>query len=190
MYQDIWINGELIQKGERECADRYEIIKSYCQNLPQPFSVLDIGANMCYFGIRLSEDFECSVLAFEFHQFEKRKEIVDLQKGDRISYVKKKLKFKNIMELPYFNVILALSVLHHVQEPIGAWIGRLTKRCDHLIIEHAEEDSTRPAIRTDYTLPEGGKIIGYGESHLKENFKRKIIVYAEKSSLQRTSCSY
>lgn len=177
MYQDIWLNGKLIEKGERECEQRYSVIKSYLDTV-QPKSILDIGANMCYFGIRLSEDFDCSVMAFEFHQYEKRKAIVDQQKGERITFIKKKLKFKNIEGLPHFDVILALSVLHHVQEPIGAWISRLKYKCDHLIIEHAENDSKRPAIRTGYVLPDGYEVIGHGDSHLREGFKRKILVYA------------
>ncbi len=182
MYQDIWLNGTMIEKGERECEQRYQVIKSYLQD-KRVQSVLDIGANMCYFGIRLSEDFGCGVVAFEFHQFEKRKEIVDQQRGDKITFIKKKLKFKNILDLPRFDVILALSVLHHVQEPIGAWIGRLRSRCDHLIIEHAENDSTRPAVRKDYELPDGYDVIGYGDSHLQKDFKRKIIVYAGKNAI-------
>lgn len=183
IYQDTWKDGELVQKGKRECASRYEVVRKFCEeNFHEPFSVLDIGANMCYFGIRLIEDFGCNVLAFEFHQFEKRKAAIGDVPG--LSFIKKKLKFDEILELPRFDLILALSVLHHVQEPIGMWISRLTLRCKHLIIEHAESDSTRPAVRTNYTLPDGGKIIGYGDSHLQENFKRKIIVYAGRNDQQ------
>lgn len=179
MYQDIWLNGQLIEKGERECEHRYEVIRHYLKGIDLNVkSILDVGANMCYFGIRLSEDFDCEVVAYEFHQFEKRKAIIDQQKGDKITYVKRKLKLKNISRLPKFDVILALSVLHHVQEPIGLWIEQLKLRCQVLIIEHAEYDSKRPSIRKDYILPNGYEVIGYGDSHLQENFKRKIIVYA------------
>ena len=66
-YQDSW-DGKVIEAGKRECASRYEIVKSVCSELKQPFSVCDIGANMNYFGIRLIEDFDCLVMSFEFHQ--------------------------------------------------------------------------------------------------------------------------
>ena len=68
IYQDTWVNGKLTQKGIRDCAGRYEVIKNFCLKFTEPFTVCDIGANMAYFGLRLIEDFGCSVIAFEFDQ--------------------------------------------------------------------------------------------------------------------------
>jgi hypothetical protein len=45
---------------------------------------------------------------------------------------------------------------------------------DNLIVEMAGEDSTRPETRKEYIIPEG-KILGYGDSHLKK-YKRPIIL--------------
>lgn len=105
-YQDVWLNGRLIESGARNCEDRYNSIKLFCQNnLKRGFTVLDIGANMCYFGIRLIEDFNAGVVAFEFHQFEERRRIVSKQKTDRLIFINKKV---SLSDLKIFSQIIEI----------------------------------------------------------------------------------
>jgi hypothetical protein len=177
-YQDTWINGELQEKGIRECASRYGIIKAFCTELPQPFTVCDIGANMSYFGLRLIEDFGCSVIAFEFHQYEEREKIIRMDKTNKLMYLKRKISLSDLSILNsccHFNLVLALSVLHHVPGSIREWIAQLHKLGDNLIIETALSDSKRTETRKEYEIPDG-KVLGYGDSHLQKDFKRPIIL--------------
>jgi len=53
-YQDIYINGVTLCSGKRECEKRYYIIKDYflSEKVSAP-AVMDIGANMAYFGLKL-----------------------------------------------------------------------------------------------------------------------------------------
>jgi hypothetical protein len=177
-YQDIWINGRVTELGKRECSARYEIIKQFCTTLKQPFTVCDIGANMAYFGLRLIDDFDCYVIAFEFHQFEERAKIISLNKTTKLIYMNRKISLIDLdilKQFCHFNLILALSVLHHVPGSVREWIAKLQEFTDNLIIEVALSDSKRTETRKEYIIPEG-KILGYGDSHLKENFKRPIIL--------------
>jgi hypothetical protein len=177
-YQDIWINGQVTESGKRECAERYEIIKQFCTTLKQPFTVCDIGANMAYFGLRLLDDFDCYVIAFEFHQFEERSKIISLNKTTKLIYMDRKISLQDVdilKQFCHFNLILALSVLHHVPGSVKEWIVKLREFSDNLIIEMALEDSKRSETRKEYIIPEG-TILGYGDSHLKTNFKRPIIL--------------
>ena len=177
-YQDVWINGQVTEAGKRECANRYEIIKQFCITLKQPFTVCDIGANMAYFGLRLIDDFDCYVIAFEFHQFEERAKIISLNKTAKLIYMNRKISLTDLdilRQFCHFNLILALSVLHHVPGSVKEWIEKLKSFTDNLIVEMALNDSARPATRKEYFVPDG-KILGYGDSHLKENFKRPIIL--------------
>jgi SAM-dependent methyltransferase len=178
-YQDIWVNGKCISKGKRDSASRYEIIRTYCTVFNKPFTVLDIGANMCYFGLRLIEDFNCNVVAFEFDQFQDRLKYIKQNKTDKLLFINHKLHLNDLKIMntcAHFDLILALSVLHHVSEPINLWIQELRKLADNVIIEFALEDSKRVAIRKNYTIPNDSVILGYGDSHLKENFKRPIVL--------------
>lgn len=182
MYQDIWRNGKLIQAGDRECQNRYEIIKSFCElKFHEPFSVCDIGANMAYFGIRLIEDFDCWVMAFEFHQFENRvKEINKNKLGNKLMYINRKITLNDLSVMNHcckFDLILATSVLHHVTEPVQLWIDGMKNMCKYLIVEFAGVDSELTTKRKEYILPPDGIVIGHGDSHLEDNFKRPIILY-------------
>lgn len=179
IYQDTWVNGKCIQKGERNCEARYEIIKSVCATYHSGFSVLDIGANMCYFGLRLIEDFNCTVMAFEFDHFDLRLKNVQANKTDRLILLKRKLSITDIRILSsscHFDFVLCLSVLHHLPGNTSEWIKEIRKLGSNTIIEFALNDSTRPSVRKDYHMPDDGEIIGYGDSHLKQNFKRPIIL--------------
>jgi len=173
-YQDIW-DGHLLTPGRRECANRYKIIKTFCGTLKEPFTVCDIGANMNYFGMRLTEDFNCKVMSFDFHQFETREYLVKRNKN--IMFLKRKVSLTDLELLnscAHFNLVLALSVLHHLPGDSSQWVEQFKKLGDNLIMEIALSDSTRPAIRKNYKVPDS-TVLGYGDSHLK-NFKRPIIL--------------
>ena len=177
-YQDTWINGKCVEKGKRDCDARYQIVKSFCENSP-PKTVLDIGSNMNYFGLRLIEDFRCSVVAFEFDHFDLRKRIVDANKTSNLILLKRKLSLKDLEILRsccHFDLVLAMSVMHHLPNPINEWIRLFKEIGDNVIAEYALEDSERTKTKHGYSIPEDGTLMGYGDSHLKNNFKRPIIL--------------
>jgi len=175
-YQDSWQQGNKVETGVRECVARYEIIKNFCSRLKQPFTVCDIGANMNYFGLRLTEDFQCTVMSFEFHQFEMRETLV--KNNPNIFFVNKKLSLvnlKTLTKLIHFDVVLALSVLHHLPGDSNEWVKEFSNLGNNTILELALKDSAMVKTKTNYRKPKG-KIIGYGDSHLKNNFKRPIFL--------------
>lgn len=182
MYQDVWLNGRLVKQGYRSCQSRYTIIKEFCQQYfhGQPFTVCDIGANMAYFSIRLIEDFDASVIAFEFHEYQKRQAILKRQKTTRLMYVNRKVSLTDLGILSYstkFDLALGLSVLHHVVGSAEQWIAAMRKLSRVTIVEMALSDSKRTVGKTGYRIPEGGVVIGHGESHLEEGFRRPMIAF-------------
>lgn len=177
-YQDTWINGERTDNGYRDCEKRYDIIKSFCNSLPAKFTVCDIGANMAYFDIRLIEDFGCYCAAFEFDQYEKRKKIIPAYKT--LMYINRKISLSDLCIMnksSHYDLVLALSVLHHVPGSVTEWIRQLRQLGDNLIVEFALSDSKRTSTRKEYQIPEDGTLLGYGNSHLKDKFLRPIILY-------------
>lgn len=178
-YQDIWLNGKTTQRGTRECESRYEIVKQFCsERLGKNFSVLDIGANMAYFDIRLIEDFNAVALAFEFHQYDKRAEIIKKQNTNRLMYINRKVQLddiKNMRCMCNFDLVLAMSVLHHLSEPSNEWIAALKGVGKYVIAELAGGDSGRYQYK--HKIDFEYKILGYADSHLKENYKREIVLF-------------
>jgi 2-polyprenyl-3-methyl-5-hydroxy-6-metoxy-1,4-benzoquinol methylase len=180
IYQDTWINGKCEQKGKRSCSDRYQIVKNICHSFNKEFTVLDIGANMCYFGLRLIEDYNCNVIAFEFDHFDMRKSIIDKNKTDKLMFLNRKIQLSDIKLLnktSHFDLILALSVIHHLPDKIDEWIVEFRKLADNVIIEFALDDSNRVNSRKNYIIPNDGILIGYGSSHLKKDFKRPMYLF-------------
>lgn len=179
IYQDTWVNGRLVAKGQRDCASRYEIVKKACQPYGSGFSVLDIGANMCYFGLRLIEDFNCTVMAFEFNSFEMRERHVKSNATNRLILLKRKLTVLDLSMMSnfcHFDFVLMMSVLHHLPGNSTEWLNAARKIGDNVIVEFALDDSTRVAVRDGYNIPDDATVIGYGDSHLKQNFKRPIVL--------------
>ena len=184
IYQDTWTKGKAAEKGYRECAARYEIVKAFCERFSGPFTVCDIGANMCYFGLRLTEDFpSCSVMAFEFDHFAMRQ--AHVAKTERLILLNRKLSIKDIRELSHFcrfDVVLAMSVMHHLPGDSGEWLEAFRILGRNIIAEFAGNDSARPAIRKGYGVPSDAVVLGYGGSHLKQDFQRPIVLISSKEN--------
>jgi len=181
-YQDQWIKGQLAVKGIRECASRYEIIKSFCaqQYDRRPFTVCDIGANMCYFGLRLTEDFpKCSIVAFEFDHFDLRADHVKKNRVNRLLLLNHKLDLNALTVLGSscrFDIVLALSVLHHIGDEFDAWLLALRKLGTHIIAEFAAKDSRSRKQSQNHRVPADAIVLGYGDSHIKRGTQRPIVL--------------
>lgn len=179
-YQDIWVNGKCIQKGKRDCENRYKIVHAFCKNsFLDSFTVLDIGANMCYFGLRLIEDFNATVIAFEFDQFEMRNAIINKNKTSRLMFLRRKLSIPDLQilaKISHFDLVLAMSVMHHLPGDHQEWLQILKLLGKNIIIEYALTDSTRSALRKNYIIPSNAKWLGYADSHLNKNINRPIVL--------------
>lgn len=64
----------------------------------------------------------------------------------------------------------------------AGWVSLMRAMSRFTIVEVALEDSTR-ALKRGITIPDGGEIIGYGDSHLSKGFKRPIIAYRNERSV-------
>lgn len=179
-YQDKWVLGKVIEEGDRECTRRYGIIRDFCKSLgKEKFSVCDIGANWCYFDFRLTQEFSgCSVVAFEFRVTKAVRDLVRHNKADRIVLLDHKIhlsEMKVLGEVCSFDVVLALSVIHHLQEPVDELIDGFLKLGQHVIVEFAGDDSAR---ETAPPSRHQGKLLGYGDSHLLDGYQRPIVVFS------------
>lgn len=179
-YQDVWLNGRLLQRGYRECESRYEIIRAFCSTnfSDGKFSVCDIGAASCYFGLRLREDFpSCSVVAFEPREYFENSARLKRAKAGGVVLFGRKLTLEELprwADFASFDLVLALSVLHHVQKDrFGEWIRGLRGIGRHLIAELSIEDSRSSGAECE--IPEGAITLGYGSSHIRSDSERPII---------------
>jgi len=154
IYQDIWLNGEVLRTGIRGCdADRYKPIRALCAKYKRPFTVLDIGACLGYFSFRLASEFNCmSVMVEAANHYVKalsgpaRPVTNNLISGlmrqqdckERLLLLNKRVtldSIKRLSECEHFDVILGLRVVHHFKEPFADVIDAIVSLGDHVFLE-------------------------------------------------------
>ncbi|NGX53782.1 MAG: tRNA (mo5U34)-methyltransferase [Chlamydiae bacterium] len=146
-YQSIIVNGDEIFKsinasgGSWIIYDRYEAIKSVLKQYNRPFTVLDLGANNGFFSIKIAEDFDAVCVMIDGS--ERLTDICTLNtERNKIIHFQKHFNHAEIVELSkqeHFDVILALHVLHHVDNWRG-WVDTLFQMGDNVIIETPSAD--------------------------------------------------
>ena len=178
-YQDVWIQGHLFKSGKRSCARRYKLIYDCLRERYRPgFTLLDIGASEGYFSIRLAEDLQAHPTMLE----KKRslKLVASMQRNRDLRLQSGEISAASLMKQGQFDVIIALSIVHHFSD----W-GRIVKHVlsmgDTVIIELPSENE-RSTKRSDsatgmlnvlqWYQP---KLIGETSGYAEE-FKRQIYV--------------
>lgn len=121
-YQDVWVKGHAVVPGVRECELRFWAIYKALRKNKKPLKVLDIGANMGYFSIRLSEKIPGTYAMIEGHEATAGAllKICKLNENPSLVLFKRKLSLADLKELRLyekFDVVLALSIIHHFDEP-------------------------------------------------------------------------
>ena len=134
-YQDRWVRGAAPVTGDRDCAGRYEAIRSVVEPYNRQITVWDLGANLGYFGSRLANDFGAvSVMV------EPRTDLIGICQANQLPttiVLTHRLSVQDLRELAVSecpDLVLALNVLHHFEDWRGALYNVLDLGCD-LIIE-------------------------------------------------------
>jgi hypothetical protein len=111
--------------------------------------VLDLGAAEGYFTFRLSEDFSGVFIAVESNPQRKLLELCEKNNSKNILLLDKQMSLKhlkNLKEVQHFDIILALNVIHHFDEPFQDVLETLVSMSSFCFMEHPnalENDSTK-----------------------------------------------
>lgn len=171
-YQPIIINGEEIissinaSGGSEIIQKRYEAIKHVLDQYDRPFTVLDLGANNGYFSLQIAKDFDAVCVLVD--GTERLTDICTLNTNtNKLIHLQKNFTKQDIIELgshEHFDVILALHVLHHVDD-WRTWVNTLFVLGDNVIIETPSENDpinrfehTKQLARYLTSLPNGVQI--------------------------------
>lgn len=117
MYQDLWVKGKLVQRGVRECENRFEAIASVLDKIPGPLRVLDFGGHTGYFSFRIAERFNRSrVLLATCGYADEVNNAVNQNNNPSVTLLYQQQSPESLRALikeHNINVVLALSVLHN-----------------------------------------------------------------------------
>lgn len=168
-YQDEWVQGQVVSQGYRECANRYEAVRSELAGLVPGFTVFDFGARRGYFSLRLAEDLgaRCTMMDYEG---EHMKRAVQRNPDASIRAITRRVESAaDLEDLGAFDVVLALSVLHHIPYRWREVLDQLQAMACEVLIVEAPAPGEKVQVRSgdDFAeLPEEvasrGRLIGHG----------------------------
>ena len=148
-YNDIRIQGKTISTGYRNSEKRYGEIFKFCKQFNRPISVLDLGAAEGYFTFRLAEDFSGVFIAVESNPERKLLELCIKNNNRKVLLLDKQMNLKNLKnlkEVQHFDIVLALNIIHHFNEPFQDVLDTLVSMSSFCFMEHPnplEDDSTK-----------------------------------------------
>ena len=154
-YNDIRINGKTLSLGYRNSEKRYSEIFKFCKKFNRPISVLDLGAAEGYFTFRLAEDFDGVFVAVESNPERKLLELCKKNNDPKVLLLNKQMNLKNlknIKEVQHFDIVLALNIIHHFDEPFQDVLEILVSMSSFCFLEHPnslENESTKNSQRLD-----------------------------------------
>jgi SAM-dependent methyltransferase len=180
-YQTLRIDGKDIERGERICDERYALIEPVLKIYERPITVLDLGANLGYFSLRIAEDYPAVCVAIDSDPVLR----TSLMANDRpdVLGITKRLTTEDLTELlkcEHFDVVLALNVLHHFDRPLEAF--NLVKQLgEHVLVETPSltdvnacgREHHRALIEAVDNTP-SQRMIGWARSHTTSGVSRPM----------------
>ena len=154
-YNDVRIKGETISLGYRNSEKRYDEIFKFCKKFNRSISVLDLGAAEGYFTFRLSEDFSGVFIAVENNPERKLLELCIKNNDHKVLLLDKQMNLKNLKslkEVQHFDIVLALNIIHHFDEPFQDVLDTLVSMSSFCFMEHPnslENESTKNSQRLE-----------------------------------------
>lgn len=189
-YQERWIRGVTEASGDRSCADRYAVIRSVVEAYQRQITVWDIGANLGYFGSRLAAEFGAvSVMV------DQRPVLADVCRQNALPTtiaMTHRLTADDLVEIAqseHADVVLALNVLHHMQDWRQA-LPALLSLGENILIETPGRDDVNSANYAesqellDALMQQRPELLATFDSHVTSGIQRPLFLFCrEKSSV-------
>lgn len=166
-YQDVWCKGRTILRGARPCDERWRIIESFVKSNP-PATVVDLGANVGYYSMRLADRFGSSVTAVETHYYPALVDVLHGNGDGRVTAVNAPIErvLRNGLSEPA-DLVLALSVLHHLDMTFDVALGLLRRLGRTVVLELATEETACGQHRiAEQYVPDDAVLLGNPSTHL------------------------
>jgi len=124
-YQPILNGGKLIPGGDRNCIDRWELIKKEILNY-EASSVLDVGCAEGFYVIKSAEECGCVSLGIDadIRRFSMAQNQILSEKIMPAGFLLAEIDAELIKKLPKFDVVIFLSVMHHMMYSLGEEYSR------------------------------------------------------------------
>ncbi|MFW6125211.1 MAG: class I SAM-dependent methyltransferase [Pirellulales bacterium] len=141
VYQDVVLAGRTVRRGVRDCNARWELLRDH---FPPLGTVLDVGSNFGWFGVRLCEEFDrCVVASIEADERTAviQREVLGSHRLHRVCLLTRRATPGGLRRLAAANqrvdAALCLSVLHWLPDP-DAFLVALGAIAGRIFVEHPD----------------------------------------------------
>jgi len=119
-YQPIFQNGKLIEGGDRKCIDRWVLIKKEIENYNIK-SVLDLGSAEGFYVLQSAKECGCFSVGVDadIRRFSIALDQLSLEKIEPAGFIFGVIDEGMIQNIPNFDMIIFLSVMHHMMYSKG-----------------------------------------------------------------------
>lgn len=123
-YHPVSMEGQLLSGGERECSDRWQVIRDVLAQGAD--SVLDLGCAEGYFVSRAASEYKCFALGIDadVRRLTVAQDLNLINKGEHAGFMYAHMSMEFLRKLPQFDVVIFLAVLHHVMYEHGVDYAR------------------------------------------------------------------
>lgn len=176
-------------QAKRDCVGRYEAIAPLLDQFERNFTLIDLGAGEGYFGTRVKKDYDATVVLVEGQ---------DLYKGP-LMHIKRQLSAYEINEFAkgeHFDVVLCLSMLHHVPDWRGFLQGVFALG-EHIFLEIPTPNDLRcferPNVADQYeflTRMESKSLGTFESFHGYKDGRRMLYIHNPKYEVENTAFYY
>lgn len=190
-YQPLYVAGDTKDIGQERAStpQRYELVATeVLSHYRRPFTILDIGASMGYFGLRAAHEYDATAVLVETGSSLPAVCQDNAAAGnDRIIALSRRLTIADLEALAgaeAFDVVLALNVLHWFGAEWAPALAAILELGDKVIIETPPATDTGalgqgvvPDIHRRLLETGGGRLIGETPSHTTAGVMRPIFEF-------------
>ena len=123
-YHPVSMDGKLLSGGERECSDRWRVIKDVLTQGAD--TVLDLGCAEGYFVSRAAKEYGCFALGIDadIRRLTVAQDLNLINRDEYAGFMYANMNMEFLRKLPQFDVVIFLAVLHHVMYEHGVDYAR------------------------------------------------------------------
>lgn len=192
-YQDVWVAGKTRTVGSRHCAARYAMFEEIVKQFNRPISLLDLGANQGYFGLRMAYEHRATSVMVDGQEALIRN--VAANALPNTIAVKKRFTVDQLetwSKAEHFDVVLCLNVLHHFKDDYARAVKAVLNFGEHIIIETPAKNETAvfnpevaPKLVQLFEAENPDRLLGYAPSFASKKVRRPIYYfYRRKKQLE------
>ncbi len=194
-YQERWVRGEVLETGQRECSERYELIRPVVAGYTRPVTVLDLGANLGYFGLRLAHEFGAVSVMVESRPI--LEEACRENALPTTIALRRRLSVEDLEQLAateHFDVVLALNVVHHFKNDWRRALDAIALLGDNLVVETPPDQDVKACgqgvVRPLLTRVQAiaSEKLGEAKSHTTPGVRRPVYLVRRKKTMVPWTC--